>query len=419
MQNKYAFNPKTRLSRIIRQLGTLALVAAPATLGAWSRVSHGHLAAAAAERASAFQAYASAHGLVERVVQGVQDADNESEKVFTANLEKAYPGIRMIRGDDPTKVQHTSPILAYFLPDDTRLHNALECLKIAHGLRRQAITEENHQAAIRIFSDGLHLVQDYFAHLNAPGRGNTGFSHGVGNLIDTNGDGKPETPAGRVVDNVYWDCHSDLGNERVPEHLRVINYFHSPFWHKCSTKEESWRYRAALEGGIEYMECYLADDGPVRFRKVLSNGYVIRDGKRTYLDLITHIATDNSEAGCKLAGEWSRATAPGSFMADYALATIKDPAASATWSMTVPLTGRYEVYLRWPEQPKLTKAASVSVRISGTVDGQSINQQINGNRWNSLGRFSLTKGEKVDILLTARQGETIAADAAMLIRVTE
>lgn len=391
----------------------------PATLGAWSRVSHGELAATAAKEAKAFEAYASKHGLVSYVVQAVQDADNESEKVFTADLAKAYPGIRMITGDEPTKVQHTSPVLAYYLPDDTRLHNALECLKIAHGLRLAAGTEEEHRAAMRIFGDGLHLVQDYFAHLNAPGRGKTKFSHGVGNLIDTDGDGTPDTPAGRVVDNVNWDCHSDYGNDLVPVHLRVINYFYSPFWHKYPAKEQTWRYQAALHAGIEYMECYLAEDGVARFRKVLSDGYVVHDGVRTYLDLITHIAADNTDPACELSGEWKSVTRPGCFMDDCALATVKDAATSATWSIAIPLTGHYEIHLRWPQDFQLTSRAEVTVGYGGKSHAQSVNQQTHANRWNSLGRFALTHGEKVAVTLTARPGELIAADAVLLVRVPE
>ena len=405
--------------RILAFTMVWAALVFPATLGAWSRVSHGELAATAAKEAKAFEAYASKHGLVPYVVQAVQDADNESEKVFTADLAKTYPGIRMITGDDPTKVQHTSPVLAYYLPDDTRLHNALECLKIAHGLRLTAGTEEEHRAAMRIFGDGLHLVQDYFAHLNAPGRGKTKFSHGVGNLIDTDGDGTPDTPAGRVVDNVNWDCHSDYGNDLVPVHLRVINYFYSPFWHKYPAKEQTWRYQAALHAGIEYMECYLAEDGVARFRKALSDGYVVHDGVRTYLDLITHIAADNTDPACELSGEWKSVTRPGCFMADCALATVKDAATSATWSIAIPLTGHYEIYLRWPQDSQLTSRAEVTVGYGGKSHAQSMNQQTHANRWNSLGRFALTHGEKVAVTLTARPGELIAADAVLLVRVSE
>ncbi len=419
MQNKYSSSRKRRGPRVVPVILAGVLAVAPATLGAWSRKSHGALAAAAVPAAPAFEAYAAKHGLVPAVVQGVQDADNESEKVFTADLEKSHPGIRMITGDDPTKVQHTSPVLAHYLPDDTRLHNALACLKIARGLRLAAVTEADHRAAMRIFADGLHLVQDYFAHLNAPGLGRTGFSHGVGNLIDTDGDGKPDTPAGKVVDNVNWDCHSDAGNDLVPVHLRVINYFYSPFWHKYAAKEDSWRYQAALHAGIEYLECYLAEEGLARFTKVLADGYVTQGGKRTYLDLITHLAADNTDPACRLSGEWQSAAAPGTFMADYALATVKDATTAAAWSVTIPLTSHYDIYLRWPEQSQLTSAANVTVRSGQESRQQSVNQRINGRRWNSLGRFALVKDEKIAVTLTARPGQQIAADAVLLVRVPD
>ncbi len=396
-----------------------AWLAFPADLGAWSRVSHGELAATAAKQAKTFEAYASQHGLVPYVVRMVQDADNESEKIFTADLAKSHPGIRMLTGSDPTKVQHTSPVLAYYLPHDTRLHNALECLKIAQGLRLAAATEGEQRAAMRVFSDGLHLVQDYFAHLNAPGLGKTGFSHGVGNLIDTDGDGKPDKPAGKVVDNVYWDCHSDYGNDLVPVHLRVINYFYSSFWHQYPAKEQTWRYQAALHAGIEYMECYLAKDGLARFTKVLADGYVVQGGVRTYLDLITHIAADNTDPACQLSGEWKSAARPGCFMDDCALATVKDAATSAAWSINIPLTGYYTIYLRWPQDSQLTSRAEATIGHGGKSHAQSVNQQTNANRWNSLGLFALTHGGKIAITLTARPGELIAADAVMLVRVPE
>jgi len=419
MLNKYAIRGQAVRDPIIAITMAWVWLTFPTILGAWTRASHGMLAASAAKEAKAFEAYASMHGLIPDVVQAVQDADNESEKVFTADLAKSFAGVRMITGDDPTKVQHTSPVLAYHLPDDTRLHNALECLKIAHGLRLVAATEAEHRAAMRIFGDGLHLVQDYFAHLNAPGRGSTGFSHGVGNLIDTDGDGTPDTPAGRVVDNVTWDCHSDRGNDLVPVHLRVINYFYSPFWHKYPAKEQTWRYQAALNAGIEYMECYLAEDGPVRFRRVLSDGYVERGGVRTWLDLITHIAVDNREPACQLAGEWQNVTRPGCFMSDCALATVKSAATSATWAIAVPLDGHYDIYLRWPQDSHLARRADVVVVHGAKSHAQSVNQRINANRWNGLGRFDLIKGERITVSLAARVGDIIAADAVMLVRAAE
>jgi hypothetical protein len=397
----------------------LSLGVFPVTLGAWTRASHSELAATALKDAVAFESYASKYELTPYLLQAVQDADNESEKVFTADLEKSYPGIRMIRGEYPTKVQHTSPILSYHLPDDARLHNALECLRIAHRRRVVAVTADERREAMRIFADGLHLVQDYFAHLNAPGLGKTGFSHGVGNPVDTNGDGVPDMPAGRLVDNVNWDCHSDHGNDLVPTHLRVINYFHSPFWHKHPAKEDSWRYQAALHSGIEYLECYLAEDGPARFEKVLANGYVVHGGVRTYLDLITHIAADNTDPSCALAGDWKSAALSGSYMSDCALATVAGAATSATWSIVIPLAGRYEIYLRWPQQPQQTSAAEVTVRHGGEAHRQAVDQRANGNRWNSLGRFVLAKDEKIAVALTARPGELVAADAVLLVRVPE
>jgi len=415
MRNKYAW----RTAGLAVAGAGLLLATFPTTLRAWSRASHGDLAATAARHAPAFERYASAHGLVSAVVQGVQDADNESEKVFTADLERSNPDVRMLRGDDPTKVQHTSPILAYHLPDDTRMHNALECLKIASRLRMAAKSEEDHRVAMRIFADGLHLVQDYFAHLNAPGRGNTKFSHGVSNLIDADGDGTPETPAGKVVDNVYWDCHSDFGNDLVPTHLRVINYFYSPFWHKYPAKEQSWRYQAALHAGSEYMECYLAGDGTARFAKALTDGYVTHEGSRIYLDLITHIAVDNAESRCQLSGTWRSVAVPGCFMDDCALATVAAATTAATWTISAPLTARYEVYLRWPAHSELTSRAGVTVRHGAESKQQSVNQRLNPNRWNSLGRFALTKDESLAVTLTAASGETIAADAVLLVRLPE
>lgn len=397
----------------------LVLAALPATLGAWTRASHSELAASALQDASAFGRYASQYELVPYLLQAVQEADNESEKSYTAGLEKSHPGIRMIKGDDPTKVQHTSSLLSHHLPDDARLHNAMECLKIAHRLRLAAVTVDERREAMRIFADGLHLVQDYFAHLNAPGRGKTGFSHGVGNLIDTDSDGTPDMPAGRLVDNVNWDCHSDNGNDLVPQHLRVINYFHSPFWHQHPAKEESWRYQAALHAGIEYMECYLAEDGPARFTKVLANGYVVHGGVRTYLDLITHIAVDNTDPACQLLGDWRAAALPGSYMSDCAHATVADTTTSATWSLAIPMAGHYDIYMRWPQQPQQASVADVTVRHGDKARHQSVNQRINGNRWNNLGRFPLTNGEKIAVTLTASPGGLIAADAVLLVRVPD
>ena len=62
---------------------------------------------------------------------------------------------------------------------------------------------------------------------------------------------------------------------------------------------------------------------------------------------------------------------------------------TATWGLSVPTTGTYDVYARWAADAANATNASYTVHYSGGTTAVPMNQTQNGGQWNLLGTFTL------------------------------
>ncbi len=396
---------------------------------AWTKAYHSEITTDAYNASGTFHTYLTTYGLTTLLLDKVQAADDDAEKYYVAHLDDLYYpgyGINIVEANgDPDRVQHVTSILSYHLPDDQRLRNSIECLKLALQLKAGSPTTGQRQESMRIFANGLHLLQDYFAHYNAPGMGTTGVPHGVTNLVDTNGNGVPDTAAGELVDDIHWDCHSDSGNSLVPYALREINLFHSPYWHYHADKADAWRYQAAYQSTIEYMQAYAVYANATTFENVLARGTVINGTTTTYIDLLTRIIVDNSDGSplFTTGGTWPTSTSvSGYYMSDYAHDGTSGADSSsvwAKWTPTIPIAGSYKIYMRWAASPNKAAAAPLTIVHSGGTDtSKTVNQTANGDQWNLIGTYTLAAGTASSVKITATATGYTEADAVMFIRQT-
>ena len=93
--------------------------------------------------------------------------------------------------------------------------------------------------------------------------------------------------------------------------------------------------------------------------------------------------------------------------------------ASAIWRTEMPLTGEYEIYVRYGGAPQATPRvatnANLTVRFKGGSLGFSIDQNQNQGRWNLLGRFD----HPISVTLTNAADGPVVAGAVRFLRIEE
>ena len=94
-----------------------------------------------------------------------------------------------------------------------------------------------------------------------------------------------------------------------------------------------------------------------------------------------------------LTGSWTTGTASGDkWGADYYwTSTGTADVRLCAWTVNLSEGGLYDVSFWWPEGSNRTPSAEVGVK-QGPLQLFTVNQQINGGQWNSVGTFSFTSG---------------------------
>jgi hypothetical protein len=227
---------------------------------------------------------ASGTNLTNTLLKYVAEADVAAEKTYVAHLDNNYSGYDIWEHpSDANSVQHCCAAIRYNLAEDPRLHNARECVRLAIQLKNSSPA-----TAVRILANGLHLIQDYFAHGNAPGGGAGDPPHGIPTsiMVDTNGNGVADTPAGELCDELFWDNHNDSGGT-IPWSQRVTNPYTASWWHKHGALSSSWRYNASWDLTIEAMQCFAIYGNVDSLDNAFARGTVINGPRETWIDLLT------------------------------------------------------------------------------------------------------------------------------------
>ena len=86
------------------------------------------------------------------------------------------------------------------------------------------------------------------------------------------------------------------------------------------------------------------------------------------------------------------------------------------WVPTIPATGQYDVYVRWPNHSNRSKTVPYTVHHAGGNTIKTFNQQTDGNDWRRHGRYMLNAGTESYVEVSSVNG-TAGADAVQFIRV--
>jgi hypothetical protein len=110
----------------------------------------------------------------------------------------------------------------------------------------------------------------------------------------------------------------------------------------------------------------------------------------------TGVIVDNADSsGVSLTGVWTASSAtPGFHGGDYLHdGGVRDGSCSARFTPSLPDAGTYEVFLRWTAHANRASNVPVEIRLpGGSLQDVTVNQQVNGSQWVSVGSFSFAAG---------------------------
>jgi hypothetical protein len=137
-----------------------------------------------------------------------------------------------------------------------------------------------------------------------------------------------------------------------------------------------------------------------------NNGSNYSTGTTTTGDIII----DNPAAS--VVGSWATGTsASGHYGSDYRYSS-PGTGSYLQYTPNLPKAGQYDIYEWHSQGTNRTTTGKVVVSHSGGSQFISINQQINGGKWNLLGRFNFTQGSSGNVRIT--NGFTASADTVII-----
>jgi len=126
----------------------------------------------------------------------------------------------------------------------------------------------------------------------------------------------------------------------------------------------------------------------------------------------TDITVDNGDPGTSFTGAWTASGDAGAYAGNSLWASAP---AAYTWKTELP-DGTYEVFMWWTESASGNSAVPVLVEHDAGTEQLTINQQIRGGAWNSLGTYTFSDSGTVTLLVEGDCPVT-CADAVRFVRV--
>jgi polyvinyl alcohol dehydrogenase (cytochrome) len=109
-------------------------------------------------------------------------------------------------------------------------------------------------------------------------------------------------------------------------------------------------------------------------------------------------------------GTWTASTSTaGYFNTNYVQTASNNSTSTARFAPTIPTDGAYEVSMWWSAASTRPTAAPVTVAFSDCTDAKTVNQRLNGGKWNVLGVYDMRAGTGGWVQIKgAGSGNTIA-----------
>ena len=129
-----------------------------------------------------------------------------------------------------------------------------------------------------------------------------------------------------------------------------------------------------------------------------------------YTEAFEIIVDDADSARFTTVGAWAFSTSsPGYYNSGYRTASAGTGTDVATWTMDIPTGGNYEIFCYYTAYSnRATNAPFAIINNGTTIANKEVNQQINGQKFFSLGQYSLNQGKIQVTLSNAGNGYSIA-----------
>lgn len=129
------------------------------------------------------------------------------------------------------------------------------------------------------------------------------------------------------------------------------------------------------------------------------------------------IVVDNQAPSVQRIGTWcvSNATV-GVYGPDSEWSCNGNTGVRFRWVPTIPATGQYDVYVRWPNHSNRSTTVPYTVHHAGGNTVKNFNQQTGDNGWRRHGRYMLNAGTEAYVEVSSANG-TAGADAVQFVRV--
>jgi autotransporter-associated beta strand protein len=160
-----------------------------------------------------------------------------------------------------------------------------------------------------------------------------------------------------------------------------------------------------------------AAPGTVYFYRVTAVDATGESDPTPVLNTLPAIAVDNLDAGnVTITGTWSSSTSVAGFYGTNNLFDITTSGKSVRFQPSLPVSGRYDVYLRWTAHANRATNTSIEVADAVGTNTFKVNQQLNGGTWFKLRSFDFNAGNagSVTVLNTGANG-TVIADAVLFV----
>lgn len=129
----------------------------------------------------------------------------------------------------------------------------------------------------------------------------------------------------------------------------------------------------------------------------------------------THVTkiVDNSDSGFSASSNWwTSSYSSERYGADYRCRSTEAVSDPATWTVSLPSSGSWQVYAWWSDGSNRPSSIAYIVYHSGGSSNVYVNQQVNGGQWNYLGTFSMNSGSnQVKLSCWTTSGYVAIADA--------
>ncbi|MHA2314523.1 MAG: golvesin C-terminal-like domain-containing protein [Candidatus Hermodarchaeia archaeon] len=126
-------------------------------------------------------------------------------------------------------------------------------------------------------------------------------------------------------------------------------------------------------------------------------------------DSLPHIEiiVDNPET-IRIGDWWHSRFVPGYYGDNYVFSMKGNGSHTATWTFNLTYTGQWEVFAMWTNNSVRATNSPYTINYAHGSDTIRMNQQINGEIWNSLGSYDFEQGEATVVLSDDADGFVIA-----------